>query len=76
MQGEPAERKRLLRNWVQEVKLKPESLEVDISYRLPGLPSLIGNTIGDGGHRRSRPSTMQASSHTTFILRYERLAVN
>jgi hypothetical protein len=33
--GEPAERKRLLRNWVQEVKLKPETLEVDISYRLP-----------------------------------------
>lgn len=34
-QGEPAERKRLLRNWVQEVKLAPESLEVSISYRLP-----------------------------------------
>ena len=34
-QGEPAERKRLLRNWVQDVKLNPESLEVSISYRLP-----------------------------------------
>jgi DNA invertase Pin-like site-specific DNA recombinase len=34
-QGDPGERKRLLRNWVQEVKLKPESLEVSISYRLP-----------------------------------------
>ena len=33
--GQPAERKRLLRTWVQEVKLKPESLEVNISYRVP-----------------------------------------
>jgi hypothetical protein len=35
LQGEPADRKRLLRTWIQEVKLKPENLEVDISYRLP-----------------------------------------
>src|SRR5207245_11336168 len=34
-QGDPAERKRLLRNFVQEVKLKPENLEVSISYCLP-----------------------------------------
>ena len=33
--GEPAERKRLLRTWVQEINLKPESLEVNISYRVP-----------------------------------------
>jgi hypothetical protein len=33
--GEPAERKRLLRTWVQGIKLQPESLEVKISYRLP-----------------------------------------
>ncbi len=33
--GQPAERKRLLRAWVQEVKLEPEALEVKISYRLP-----------------------------------------
>jgi DNA invertase Pin-like site-specific DNA recombinase len=33
-QGDPGECKRLLRNWVQEVKLKPETLEVSISYRL------------------------------------------
>jgi hypothetical protein len=33
--GQPAERKRLLRAWVQEVKLEPENLEVKISYRLP-----------------------------------------
>jgi hypothetical protein len=33
--GPPAERKRLMRAWVQDVKLEPESLEVKISYRLP-----------------------------------------
>jgi hypothetical protein len=33
--GQPAERKRLLRAWVQEIKLEPETLEVKISYRLP-----------------------------------------
>jgi len=33
--GQPAERKRLLRTWVHEVKLEPETLEVKISYRLP-----------------------------------------
>ena len=33
--GEPALRKRLLRNWVQDVKLNPENLEVNITYRLP-----------------------------------------
>ena len=36
-QGESAERKRLLRTWVQEIKLAPESLQVDISYRIPSL---------------------------------------
>jgi len=33
--GHPAERKRLMRAWVQEVKLEPQTLEVKISYRLP-----------------------------------------
>jgi len=34
-QGDPAERKRLLRTWVQEIMLVPEELEVKINYRLP-----------------------------------------
>ena len=33
--GHPADRKRLMRAWVGEIKLDPESLEVGISYRLP-----------------------------------------
>ncbi len=33
--GEMAERKRLLRTWVEGVNLMPEALEVSISYRLP-----------------------------------------
>ena len=33
--GHAADRKRLMRAWVNEIKLDPESLEVKISYRLP-----------------------------------------
>ena len=33
--GYAADRKRLMRAWVNEIKLDPESLEVKISYRLP-----------------------------------------
>jgi len=33
--GQAAERKRLLRVWVNEMKVEPASLEVKISYRLP-----------------------------------------
>jgi hypothetical protein len=33
--GEPAERKRFMRAWVEAIKLQPETLEVKISYRLP-----------------------------------------
>jgi hypothetical protein len=33
--GHPAERKRPMRAWVQEVKLEPHTLNVKISYRLP-----------------------------------------
>jgi site-specific DNA recombinase len=33
--GHIAERKRFLRAWVHEIKLEPERLEVQISYRLP-----------------------------------------
>jgi site-specific DNA recombinase len=33
--GQPAERKRLMRAWVQDIKLEPRSLEVKIRYRLP-----------------------------------------
>ena len=34
-QGEPTERKRLLRAWVEGVTLAPEKLEVEITYRVP-----------------------------------------
>jgi site-specific DNA recombinase len=33
--GHPAERKRVVRTWVQAIKLEPQDLEVKISYRLP-----------------------------------------
>ena len=34
-QGTPAQRKRLLRSWVEEITLAPERLEVEITYRVP-----------------------------------------
>ena len=33
--GTPQERKQLVRTWVQEVKLAPDDLEVEITYRVP-----------------------------------------
>ena len=46
-QGEPAERKRLLRDCVQEVKLMPDTLEVEIRYRLP--ESVMNGLVAGGG---------------------------
>jgi hypothetical protein len=45
--GEPAERKRLLRTWVQDVKLAPERLEVEITYHIPE-PIMNGVVAGTG----------------------------
>ena len=33
--GSPADKKRLLRTWVEEIRLAPERLEVEITYRVP-----------------------------------------
>jgi len=46
-QGEPGERKRLLRTWVQEMKLAPDRLEVEITYRIPE-PIMNGVVAGAG----------------------------
>ncbi len=34
-QGTPAQRKGLLRSWVEGITLAPERLEVEITYRVP-----------------------------------------
>ena len=34
-QGDMVERKKLVRSWVQELKLAPEALEVEITYQVP-----------------------------------------
>ena len=34
-QGEAVERKQLLRSWVQEMRLAPEDLEIEINYQVP-----------------------------------------
>jgi hypothetical protein len=46
-EGEPAERKRVVRGCVQEMKLAPDSLEVEITYRLPE-PVMNGVVAGAG----------------------------
>ena len=46
-QGEPAERKRFLRDCVQEVRLIPETLEVAIRYRLP--ETVMNGVVAGGG---------------------------
>jgi hypothetical protein len=47
--GDACERKRLMRAWVQEMKLAPERLEVEITYRIP---EPIMNRLGSGGRIR------------------------
>jgi len=59
-QGEPGERKRLLRTWVQEMKLAPERLEVEITYRIPE-PIMNGMVAGAGfvANEKTRPSRLE-----------------
>ena len=47
-QGAPAERKRIVRRWVEGVTLNPESLEVDIRYRLPE-PVMVNRVVAGAG---------------------------
>ena len=41
--GSPEERKALIRQWVGDIKLAPEALEVEITYRVP---ELFNNQLG------------------------------
>jgi site-specific DNA recombinase len=43
--GKPADRKRIVRSWVEEIKLAPDRLEVDITYKLP---EPVMNSVGAG----------------------------
>jgi len=43
--GSPEERKALIRQWVGDMKLAPEALEVEITYRVP---ELFNNQLGAG----------------------------
>ena len=43
--GPPAERKAIVRTWVDEITLKPEELEVEIRYRLP---ETVVKSVGAG----------------------------
>ena len=64
---EPAERKRLMRAWVQDVKLEPESLEVKINYRLPEavMKSVVAGGEPEGAWAEVRSSCSYSWSELT-----------
>ena len=45
--GDPADRKRFLRTWVDHIQLAPESLEVEVNYRIPE-PVVVSMGAGVG----------------------------
>ena len=45
--GTPAERKQIFRSWVSQIKLAPETLEVEINYRIPE-PVVVSMGAGGG----------------------------
>ncbi len=45
--GKAGEKKRILRAWVADMKLTPEQLQVDITYRIPE-PVMNGVVAGAG----------------------------
>jgi len=49
-QGTNGEKKRLLTAWIEQIKLAPEALEVEIQYKVP---EAIGALSGSGGAFRS-----------------------
>ena len=44
--GTHAEKKQFLRLWVDQMKLAPESLEVEVDYKIP---EPVVNSVGAGG---------------------------
>ncbi len=44
--GRPEESKALIRHWVRDIKLAPERLEVEITYKVP---EHVGALYGSGG---------------------------
>ena len=47
MEGATEEKKKLLRIWMQEIQLAPESLQITMTYRLP---ELVMNRLVAGAH--------------------------
>ena len=60
-QGDPAERKRILRTWVQEMKLAPGRLEVEITYRIP--EPVMNGVVAGACWRRHLHSHLGAPSY-------------
>jgi hypothetical protein len=59
-QGSPAEQKQVLRTWVAEMKLAPERLEVEWTYRIPD--TVMHSLVAGAGF---------AKAHATTSLRHE-----
>jgi len=46
-QGSPSERKQILRTWVADMKLAPECLEVEVTYRIP--EPIVNSVVAGAG---------------------------
>ena len=46
-QGSPAERKQIVRTWVADMKLAPERLEVEVTYRIP--EPIVNSVVAGAG---------------------------
>jgi len=57
-QGDAAERKRLVRTWVQEMKQAPGRLEVEITYRIP---EPVLTRAGGAGPQPTSPASASSS---------------
>ena len=55
--GTNAEKKQVLKSWVDHIKLTPETLEVEINYRVP---EFVVNRLGAG--------TLSVNLHQSYLL--------
>ena len=55
--GSPADKKRLLRTWVEEIRLAPERLEVEITYRVP--EPVMNSVVAGAGFGTDSPDSWE-----------------
>jgi hypothetical protein len=52
-QGGPTEQKQIIRTWVSEMKLAPERLEVEVTYRIP--EPIVNSVVAGAGFGQHLP---------------------